>query len=271
MSQPSSKLSVGLLLLLASAIIPVAHAQNLPPFFVSPQPTLRCIELSAPNMPFAVMEGTTLTFIVTAADLDTGDVVTLGVTYFPIDIAPIPPPSFPIPAPSNPVSSILTYTPPIGLTGGTPKGFIAEFTATDTAGNSVPCSVGIKIFPPPLRTADVDISPGREPNVINLRSHSLNPRSHSGMVRVAVLSSPGFDALAQVDASSLTFGKTGNEQSLISCKSPRDVNADGLLDLVCRFDGQRAGFSPGDAEGVLRGRLVNGTPIEGKDSVLVKT
>jgi hypothetical protein len=100
----------------------------------------------------------------------------------------------------------------------------------------------------------------------------INPKS-VGKIPVAILSSATFDAPSQVDQTSLqsspTFGRTGDEQSLVRCSSPEDVNADGLLDLVCHFSTQAAGFRPGDTKGVLKGKTVSGQPLIGSDSVQI--
>jgi hypothetical protein len=73
-----------------------------------------------------------------------------------------------------------------------------------------------------------------------------------------------------VDRSSLTFGRTGDEQSLVSC-DPRatDVNRDRLPDLVCTFDAQRTGFTITDTAGILKGRTKEGQPIVGQDSIRI--
>jgi hypothetical protein len=66
----------------------------------------------------------------------------------------------------------------------------------------------------------------------------------------------------------LTFGRTGDEKSLSIHKkgSPqcdvRDVDADGLADLVCAFLTEYARFQPRDIEGVLKGQTVDGVPFE---------
>ena len=112
------------------------------------------------------------------------------------------------------------------------------------------------------RRVTIDIRPGNDRNRISLRSKDS--------VAIAILSEPGFDATARVDKTSLTFGRTGNEPSLVRCnRNGRDENGDGLLDQVCHFAIQRMGFRLGDTVGILRGRTVDGTPIEGRDAVLI--
>jgi hypothetical protein len=106
----------------------------------------------------------------------------------------------------------------------------------------------------------IEIKPGSFPN-------SINPRSN-GKTPVAIISTTGFQAPIQVDQSSLTFGHSGDEQSLAFCHS-EDVNGDGLLDLVCHFHTPLTGFQTGDRAGVLKGKTVSGTPIYGADSVVI--
>jgi hypothetical protein len=109
-------------------------------------------------------------------------------------------------------------------------------------------------------TLAIDIKPGSDPN-------SINPRSR-GKIPVGILSGTAFDASAQVDKTSLTFGRTGDEPSLEFCHA-EDVNRDGLTDLVCHFDTRATGFQPGDTQGVLKGRTVSGQPLQGTDSVKI--
>ena len=71
----------------------------------------------------------------------------------------------------------------------------------------------------------IDIKPGSQTN-------DVNPKSR-GRMDVAVLSTPEFDALEQIDRTALHFGRTGEEESLHSCQEKgRDVNHDGLQDLI---------------------------------------
>ena len=110
---------------------------------------------------------------------------------------------------------------------------------------------------------DMDIQPGGDPNSINTRRR--------GTIPVAILSTDDFDATTEVDKTSLTFGHTGDEDSLARCaRNGEDVNDDGLLDIVCHFNTQDTGFQQGDTEGILRGQANDGTPIEGSDSVRVR-
>jgi hypothetical protein len=90
----------------------------------------------------------------------------------------------------------------------------------------------------------------------------LNPKS-KGSIPVALLSSADFDAM-DVDPATLTFGADGTEQSFERCNDRgRDYNGDGLLDRVCHFDTQLAGFEVGDTEGVIHGVTNDGKKFEG--------
>jgi len=91
----------------------------------------------------------------------------------------------------------------------------------------------------------------------------LNPRAR-GSVPVALLSADNFNP-ADVDTTSLKFGHDGSEMSLERCNKPvADLNNDGKADLICHFDNQAAAFLHGDLEGVLKGKLMDKTQIEGR-------
>jgi probable HAF family extracellular repeat protein len=114
----------------------------------------------------------------------------------------------------------------------------------------------------PVIEVAIDIKPGSYPN-------SINPKS-KGKIPVAILSTEGFDAPSQVDRDSLTFGSTGDESSLAFCnRKGEDINGDRLKDLVCHFYTEDTGFLCGDTEGVLKGQTLDGTLIEGRDSVRI--
>jgi hypothetical protein len=73
-----------------------------------------------------------------------------------------------------------------------------------------------------------------------------------------------------LDQATLTFGRTGDEQSFIRCeKIAKDVNSDGFLDLTCRFKINNTGFQVGDSVGILRFLDINGVPYEGRDSIII--
>ena len=115
---------------------------------------------------------------------------------------------------------------------------------------------------PTTITVNIDIKPGGGPN-------NINPKSN-GKIQVAILSTNGFDAPEMVDTESLTFGRTGEEDSLAFCDhKPKDENKDGLKDLICHFNTQDAGFQCHDTLGILKGKTIQGTYIEGSDSVRI--
>lgn len=110
---------------------------------------------------------------------------------------------------------------------------------------------------------EVDITPGNYPNAVDSNSAEL--------VSVAILSTPDFSAPQDVDPMSLTFGRMGDEPSLDACRpNAEDVNADGLLDLVCAFHIAHTAFQCDDTEGFLRGQLFDGRSIQGSDSVMTE-
>lgn len=99
----------------------------------------------------------------------------------------------------------------------------------------------------------IDVKPGGDPDMpkpVNL---------NDGKIPVAILAAPEFDVTMQLDLSSLTFGRTGDEPSLHwrGAGEPNcgvdDVNDDGLADLVCHFLTALTGLQPGDGEAILKG------------------
>jgi hypothetical protein len=183
-------------------------------------------------------------------------------------------------------------SPPLKITSIVASG---DFTQTNTCGSDVPgganCTVSITFAPTASGTRTgrltiTDNSPG-SPQVIGLTgtgtglafievaidikpgdsTNTINPGS-KGKIPVAVLSSRTFDAVARIDQTSLTFGRTGDESSLAFCNT-EDVNRDGLLDLVCNFNTQNTGFVSGDTVGILKGKTVDGIPVRGTDSVRI--
>jgi hypothetical protein len=103
---------------------------------------------------------------------------------------------------------------------------------------------------------------------IDIKPDHINPKS-KGKIEVAILSAKDFDASSQIDLSSLTFGRTGDELSLAFCPGSEDVNEDGLQDLICHFYTQGTSFQCGDTKGILKGKTIAGMSVEGSDSVRI--
>jgi hypothetical protein len=108
---------------------------------------------------------------------------------------------------------------------------------------------------------------------IDIRPFSHNNKIYhweQGVIPVAILSKKGFDAPNEVDRESLTFGRTGNEHSkAFFLRRGKDVNHDGLRDLIFFFRAKMAGFEVGDTEGFLKGSTVKGQAIHGRDAVSI--
>jgi 6-phosphogluconolactonase (cycloisomerase 2 family) len=154
----------------------------------------------------------------------------------------------------------------------------ADGTPTEAAGSPFPTGASgfgglfsLAAFPaaacdPPspsasALTVEMMIRPPETPPV------PINPHA-PGRVRVAILSSGTFDAVTQVDRSSLTFGHTGDEKSLAFCNHrARDANGDGLADLVCHFNVPLTGFVPSDTTAYLKGKLVSGGALQASEAI----
>lgn len=107
----------------------------------------------------------------------------------------------------------------------------------------------------------IDVRPEMSSNKINVTSN--------GLLTVAILSSNGFDAFKMVNQSTLKFGATGAESSFYACApTARDVNSDGLGDLVCRFRIKQMGLKLGDSLAIIRFTDANGVPREGRDAIV---
>ena len=107
------------------------------------------------------------------------------------------------------------------------------------------------------RAARIDLRPGNRHNWIRLGVPSL--------VGVAIFGAPDLDAL-EIDLASLALGPAG--APAIGARGPaRDVDGDGLVDLVVRFRADASGVADGDEEICLRGALLDGRPFRGCDAI----
>lgn len=110
--------------------------------------------------------------------------------------------------------------------------------------------------------AGISIRPFREPHNVKLNSR--------GKLRVAILSTPTFNAIERVNVNSIKFGHAGVENSLSKCyPKGRDVNGDGVFDLICRFYISRAGFIQTDSRASMVFSDMNGTLYQGSDSIRI--
>jgi hypothetical protein len=121
-------------------------------------------------------------------------------------------------------------------------------------------------------SVDIDIKPGSDPNPLNVKS--------KGVLPVAILGTAAFD-VSDVDPGSLRFfnpnaaGVPGySEHPLRSALE--DVDGDGLVDLVSHFDAENlmAICPTEEPDGTemelhLVGALIDGTPLEGMDTVRI--
>ena len=121
-----------------------------------------------------------------------------------------------------------------------------------------------------VRTADffgvrIDVRPGNSRNPVNCKSR--------GKIPVAIFGERGFDPVADLDPSTLTFGGTGLEDSLVSCNTDEDIdlNGDHRRDLVCRFYTEAADFcgGPDTCRAKLAGETWDGVPIRGSDWIWI--
>ncbi len=118
---------------------------------------------------------------------------------------------------------------------------------------------------------EIDVKPGSGINTIGCDAAN-NPLS------VAILSDPDFDATT-VDADTVRFGKTGTEAAVANTannrNAVRDVNREGLDDLVVRFIFGDTGFGcadiPADGRSILLDAKLtghaSGTPFQGRDTL----
>jgi hypothetical protein len=133
------------------------------------------------------------------------------------------------------------------------------------------------IIPAPYISVTIDIKPGSFPN-------SINCQNQNGVIPVAILSTPEFDART-VDHTTVRFGPSsgkethclgGNggkgQRSGMSNDCPlkrheEDVDGDGDIDLVFHFRHSETGLTCSDTIGALTGKTYSGQNISGSDAI----
>ena len=119
---------------------------------------------------------------------------------------------------------------------------------------------GFLAIPVGMTLVTIDIAPGNEKNAINPRS--------GGRIWVGILSdidaAHTFDPVSQVDMSTVKFGPEGAE---LTQYKVRDINKDGLADLVFQFQLGDAGLHCGETHATLTGDMFAGQHFSGTDSI----
>ncbi len=168
----------------------------------------------------------------------------------------------------DPVTGVITVANSAEMDFETQTQFPLTIQVTDAGGLTATATATVQLTnvseSPVVR---IDIKPHSNRNRIRLSGRDT--------VSVAILSSADFDART-VNISSLRFGRTGMERSLETDRrgrpefTIRDVNRDGLPDLVVNFDVDKTRFRVGTTEGVLTGLLNDGTAFRAVDRVQIR-
>ncbi len=115
----------------------------------------------------------------------------------------------------------------------------------------------------PAVNVSIDIKPNSDPNCFN--------NDGNGVIPVAILGSNSFD-VTLVDSSTIQLEGmavkvVGKANKLLS--SIEDVNGDGFNDLVVKIEDTDGVFIQGTGTATLTGNLLDGTPIEGTDTICI--
>jgi hypothetical protein len=122
----------------------------------------------------------------------------------------------------------------------------------------------VRVPTEPTMLINVDIKPEGEPN-------SINCLNENGLIPVAILTSPDFDALS-IDHTMVNFGLTGIEATEYHVKKngevkrhEEDVDGDGDKDLVFHFRFGDTGLDCASEQATLMGETDEGLMVMGID------
>ena len=121
------------------------------------------------------------------------------------------------------------------------------------------------------------VQPPSGPSVENVDFDVIPPTvksSQKGVLPVAILSSPTFDA-TQVDLATIRVAPMGDSSRATSTESHgrvhiEDVNKDGLADALLHYSVADLMLRIDDTEVVVEGMLIDGTRFTGRDSIVVR-
>jgi len=134
------------------------------------------------------------------------------------------------------------------------KGAIFGFASDVSAGPHI-----LK-WDPITKEVEIDIKPSS-------RVNRINPNAN-GYIRVAILSETNagstFDPISEVNISTAQFGPGGARAAR---HTVRDVNRDGLGDLLLQFRLRQTGISCGDDDSMLVAKTLSGELFAGTDSL----
>ena len=136
--------------------------------------------------------------------------------------------------------------------------------STPTGGNASAEWDYVTLVNPLVKTVSIAIKPPADPPVpINLSS--------SGVVPVAILSSPTFNATT-VDPATISLAGASvqlvGRSDRYSC-SAQDVNQDGFADLVCHVVTAQFLIQPGDSIAVLEAKTFSGKQLQGQETIRI--
>lgn len=167
--------------------------------------------------------------------------------------------------------AILTGTTVLGVNlryvGVSPIFLNGPFVAFDTADTPstppelpTPPMLLVNTEPAPSMSISIDIHPHNARNIVN-------PRGNGG-IWVALLSNIDlefpFDPSSQVDIPTVEFGRAGAKAI---CHNVKDINNDGIGDLLLRFKIPETGIACDDTAVTLAGETFEGQSFTGKDFI----